>query len=156
VPHCTYTDPEIAHVGLTVDEARQRGLRVQTVQTCEVDRAVLTGDGGFSLRTCARAPTASSAPIVLARREMLQNDAPWAGALASAPCDHPHLPHPGRCHSPAGRRLQPDATNPARQMAARRLAQMDALMNLGDQGSGGAPTVTPCARPRVRQVAETG
>lgn len=31
VPWCTYTDPEVAHVGLSAKEARERGLEVETV-----------------------------------------------------------------------------------------------------------------------------
>jgi pyruvate/2-oxoglutarate dehydrogenase complex dihydrolipoamide dehydrogenase (E3) component len=52
IPWCTYTDPEVAHVGLTAQEARQRGLDVQsfTVPLAEVDRAVLEGEAeGFAL-----------------------------------------------------------------------------------------------------------
>src|SRR5205807_1784231 len=30
IPWCTYTDPELAHVGLSESEAQQRGLAVQT------------------------------------------------------------------------------------------------------------------------------
>src|SRR5262249_1014619 len=43
VPWCTYTDPEVAHVGLYEHEAQERGLAVQTfTQPLEhVDRAVL-------------------------------------------------------------------------------------------------------------------
>jgi pyruvate/2-oxoglutarate dehydrogenase complex dihydrolipoamide dehydrogenase (E3) component len=43
IPWCTYTDPEVAHVGLYDHEARRRGIRVATfVQPlAEVDRAVL-------------------------------------------------------------------------------------------------------------------
>jgi pyruvate/2-oxoglutarate dehydrogenase complex dihydrolipoamide dehydrogenase (E3) component len=46
IPWCTYTDPEIAHVGFYEDEARRRGVAVQTfVQPfSEVDRAVLDGE----------------------------------------------------------------------------------------------------------------
>ncbi len=46
VPWCTYTDPEIAHVGAYVDEARERGFRMKTftVPMSEADRAVLDGD----------------------------------------------------------------------------------------------------------------
>jgi pyruvate/2-oxoglutarate dehydrogenase complex dihydrolipoamide dehydrogenase (E3) component len=45
VPWCTYTDPEIAHVGLYESEAKERGLAVQTfAQPLQhVDRAVLDG-----------------------------------------------------------------------------------------------------------------
>jgi pyruvate/2-oxoglutarate dehydrogenase complex dihydrolipoamide dehydrogenase (E3) component len=32
IPRATYTDPELAHVGLTEDEARQRGRRVQVLR----------------------------------------------------------------------------------------------------------------------------
>ncbi|NQT15382.1 MAG: mercuric reductase [Planctomycetes bacterium] len=45
IPWCTYTTPEIAHVGLYEHEADQRGIRVRTfVQGLEdVDRAILDG-----------------------------------------------------------------------------------------------------------------
>lgn len=51
VPWCTYTSPEIAHVGLYEEEAKQRGIEVQTfkISLSEVDRAVLDGeDEGFA------------------------------------------------------------------------------------------------------------
>ncbi len=43
VPWCTYTSPEVGHVGLYESEARQRGLQVDTLTLplSEVDRAVL-------------------------------------------------------------------------------------------------------------------
>ncbi|HEX3129571.1 MAG TPA: mercuric reductase [Thermoanaerobaculia bacterium] len=50
VPWCTYTSPEIAHVGLYEKEARERGMEVDTltVQLSTVDRAILDGaDEGF-------------------------------------------------------------------------------------------------------------
>jgi len=50
IPWCTYTDPEIAHVGLYEKEALAKGLKVRTfVQKLEdVDRAILDGEAeGF-------------------------------------------------------------------------------------------------------------
>jgi pyruvate/2-oxoglutarate dehydrogenase complex dihydrolipoamide dehydrogenase (E3) component len=46
IPWCTYTDPEIAHVGLTDKDAFARGIEVATfTQTLEhVDRAILDGE----------------------------------------------------------------------------------------------------------------
>jgi pyruvate/2-oxoglutarate dehydrogenase complex dihydrolipoamide dehydrogenase (E3) component len=46
VPWCTYTDPEVAHVGLQPDEARGRGEEVatMTLQLGDVDRAILDGE----------------------------------------------------------------------------------------------------------------
>jgi pyruvate/2-oxoglutarate dehydrogenase complex dihydrolipoamide dehydrogenase (E3) component len=46
IPWCTYTDPEIAHVGLYETEAKQRGIEVATYtqELAEVDRAVLDGE----------------------------------------------------------------------------------------------------------------
>lgn len=43
IPWCTYTDPEIAHVGLYEAEARQKGHDVKTITVglSDVDRAVL-------------------------------------------------------------------------------------------------------------------
>jgi pyruvate/2-oxoglutarate dehydrogenase complex dihydrolipoamide dehydrogenase (E3) component/uncharacterized membrane protein YdjX (TVP38/TMEM64 family) len=50
MPWCTYTDPEIAHVGLYERDARDRGLAVDTYvrELKEVDRAVLDSEeAGF-------------------------------------------------------------------------------------------------------------
>jgi pyruvate/2-oxoglutarate dehydrogenase complex dihydrolipoamide dehydrogenase (E3) component/uncharacterized membrane protein YdjX (TVP38/TMEM64 family) len=46
MPWCTYTDPEIAHVGLYERHARERGLEVDTYVRGfkEVDRALLDGE----------------------------------------------------------------------------------------------------------------
>ncbi len=46
IPWCTYTDPEIAHVGLYVRQARERDIPVTTftVPMHDVDRAIADGD----------------------------------------------------------------------------------------------------------------
>jgi pyruvate/2-oxoglutarate dehydrogenase complex dihydrolipoamide dehydrogenase (E3) component len=46
VPWCTFTDPEVAHVGMPWDEARAAGDRVRTLSVAleAVDRAVLDGE----------------------------------------------------------------------------------------------------------------
>jgi len=45
IPWCRYTDPEIAHVGMYVQDAEKRGIAVDTftVELSDVDRAVLDG-----------------------------------------------------------------------------------------------------------------
>ena len=50
IPWCTYTDPEIAHVGLYVREARAKGIPVKTytIPMHDVDRAIADGEeAGF-------------------------------------------------------------------------------------------------------------
>jgi pyruvate/2-oxoglutarate dehydrogenase complex dihydrolipoamide dehydrogenase (E3) component len=50
IPWCTYTDPEIAHVGLYVREAREQDIPVKTftIPMHEVDRAIADGEeAGF-------------------------------------------------------------------------------------------------------------
>ena len=50
IPWCTYTDPEIAHVGIYVREARERNIPVKTgtVPMHDGDRAIADGeDDGF-------------------------------------------------------------------------------------------------------------
>ncbi len=46
MPWCTYTDPEVAHVGLYAAEAEQQGIEVDTytVAMADVDRAVTDGE----------------------------------------------------------------------------------------------------------------
>ena len=45
VPWCTYTDPEVAHVGLNSEQAEANGQDVRTIEIAmsEVDRARLEG-----------------------------------------------------------------------------------------------------------------
>lgn len=50
IPWCTYTDPEVAHVGMYEQDAREKGIAVTTVTIplADVDRAVLEGEeAGF-------------------------------------------------------------------------------------------------------------
>jgi pyruvate/2-oxoglutarate dehydrogenase complex dihydrolipoamide dehydrogenase (E3) component len=56
VPWCTYTSPEIAHVGMYEEEARKAGHAVQTftVDLGEVDRAVLDGAAAGMVRVHVR------------------------------------------------------------------------------------------------------
>jgi pyruvate/2-oxoglutarate dehydrogenase complex dihydrolipoamide dehydrogenase (E3) component len=50
IPWCTYTDPEVAHVGLSEAAAGQQGVAIQTFvqEFRHIDRALLDGEGeGF-------------------------------------------------------------------------------------------------------------
>lgn len=50
IPWCTYTDPEVAHVGMYEKDAKDKGIDLQTiiVPMAEVDRALLDGEeAGF-------------------------------------------------------------------------------------------------------------
>jgi pyruvate/2-oxoglutarate dehydrogenase complex dihydrolipoamide dehydrogenase (E3) component len=55
IPHCTYTDPEVAQVGVTPQEAERRGMVIEThrVELGIVERAVIDGaaDGFAALYT---------------------------------------------------------------------------------------------------------
>lgn len=68
VPWCTYTDPELAHTGLSAAEAAERGLAIRewTRSFAEVDRARAEGvtDGFVRLRTRAGSDEIVGATIV--------------------------------------------------------------------------------------------
>lgn len=59
IPWCTYTDPEIAHVGLGEEEARSRGVKITTFTQpmAEVDRAILEGQTQGFVKIHVRAGT---------------------------------------------------------------------------------------------------
>lgn len=57
IPWCTYTDPEVAHVGLTVKEATEQSLAHDLIEIPleEIDRAQIEGErGGFLLVLVSR------------------------------------------------------------------------------------------------------
>jgi len=70
IPWCTYTDPEVAHVGLYEHKAQERGIafRAFTQELHDVDRAVLDGeDEGFvKVIVAARGDRILGATIVAA------------------------------------------------------------------------------------------
>jgi pyruvate/2-oxoglutarate dehydrogenase complex dihydrolipoamide dehydrogenase (E3) component len=61
IPWCTFTDPEIAHVGMYVTEARQRGIPVKTftILMHEVDRAITDGEEDGFVKLHVREGTAN-------------------------------------------------------------------------------------------------
>ncbi|MEO7916733.1 MAG: mercuric reductase [Dokdonella sp.] len=68
IPWCTYTDPEIAHVGLYVREANRSDIPVRTftVPMHEVDRAILDGEqtGFVKIHVAQRSDLILGATIV--------------------------------------------------------------------------------------------
>ncbi len=46
IPRCTYTDPEVAQVGITPQEAAERGIAIEThrLELAKVERAVIDGE----------------------------------------------------------------------------------------------------------------
>jgi pyruvate/2-oxoglutarate dehydrogenase complex dihydrolipoamide dehydrogenase (E3) component len=59
VPWCTYTDPEVAHVGLDEARAREHGIALRTFvqELHDVDRAVLDGETDGFVKVHVRAGT---------------------------------------------------------------------------------------------------
>ena len=113
VPWCTYTDPEIAHVGLYEHEAEKQGIAIQTFhqEMGQVDRAVLEGDtdGFVKIHTKAGKDTILGATIVTpARRRNDLGADPGHGrrpGTRHSVQDHSYLPHPGRSHKTRRGRL---------------------------------------------------
>jgi dihydrolipoamide dehydrogenase len=59
IPWCTYTEPEIAHVGLSETDARDRNIRVKMFkqELQDVDRAILDGQTDGFVKVLVRAGT---------------------------------------------------------------------------------------------------
>jgi pyruvate/2-oxoglutarate dehydrogenase complex dihydrolipoamide dehydrogenase (E3) component/uncharacterized membrane protein YdjX (TVP38/TMEM64 family) len=57
IPWCTYTDPEVAHVGLFEAEAKQQGITTKSIliQLRDVDRAALDGETDGYVRILLKA-----------------------------------------------------------------------------------------------------
>jgi pyruvate/2-oxoglutarate dehydrogenase complex dihydrolipoamide dehydrogenase (E3) component len=68
IPWCTYTEPEIAHVGLSGKQAREQGIEIDTFtrELKEVDRAILEGRTGGMVRVHLRKGTDKIAGATIA------------------------------------------------------------------------------------------
>jgi len=94
IPWCTYTDPEIAHVGLYVRQARQRGIPVKTytVPMHEVDRAISDGEEEGFVKVHVKAGsdrilgglTATMAPILSFTAEEIYEAMPGVKAVMTS------------------------------------------------------------------------
>jgi pyruvate/2-oxoglutarate dehydrogenase complex dihydrolipoamide dehydrogenase (E3) component len=94
IPRTTYTDPEIASIGLTAAQCLQRGLAIDTLreELAHVDRAILDGEeNGFALVHCGRGTGKVVGATIVARHagemigelSLLMTSKQSLGALAS-------------------------------------------------------------------------
>jgi len=94
IPWCTYTDPEIAHVGMYERDARAKGISVRTIvqELKDVDRAILDGeDDGFvkihvkdgSDRILGATIVAGHAGDMISELTLAMNAGAGLGAIAS-------------------------------------------------------------------------
>jgi pyruvate/2-oxoglutarate dehydrogenase complex dihydrolipoamide dehydrogenase (E3) component len=78
IPWCTYCNPEIAHIGMRIREARARGLAIKsyTVMMQDVDRAITDGqdDGFVKVYVRDGTDTIVGATIVAARASEMINE----------------------------------------------------------------------------------
>ena len=78
IPWCTYTDPEIAHIGMYVREAREKGIPVKTltVPMHDVPRAITDGeeDGFVKLHVRERTDEILGATVVARHAGEMIND----------------------------------------------------------------------------------
>ncbi len=78
IPWCTYTDPEIAHVGLYVREANERDIPIRTftVPLHEVDRAILDDEqtGFVKLHVAQKSDNILGATIVASHAGEMINE----------------------------------------------------------------------------------
>jgi pyruvate/2-oxoglutarate dehydrogenase complex dihydrolipoamide dehydrogenase (E3) component len=135
MPWCTYTDPEVAHVGLYEYQAEEQGIPVQTfVQKLEdVDRAILEGETEGYVKVHVRKGKEQilGATIVARHAGEMISELTLAivGRLGfeNPGTDHPPLPHAGRRDQESGRRLQPHPADPICAMAFPEMALLEGL-----------------------------
>jgi len=85
IPWCTYTDPEVAHVGLGETEARKKGIPYQTwiKPLSEVDRAILDGETAGFVKILTKAGTAKILGATIVARHAGEMISEVATAMAA-------------------------------------------------------------------------
>ena len=136
IPWCTYTDPEIAHVGYYEKDARAAGFDVATITESfsHVDRAVLDGeDGGFARvhydKKTGRilGGTRGGAPRGRDDRRIDPRHGCETERRDSV-IDDPRLSHPGRGVAQDRRRLYEDQADTHSEESIREVAGMAAVI----------------------------
>ena len=121
IPWATYTDPEVAHVGLYEKDLQERNIAFATFtrEFAEVDRGIVDGETeGFVKIQEGHRPNPGCDDCQQPCRRYDQRghsgDAERDGAWQTGQCDSP-LPDFSRGDSPMRRRLQPGASHADRQ-----------------------------------------
>ena len=132
IPWCTYTDPEVAHVGMYEQDATKKGIEVVTltVPLSDIDRAVLDGESeGFARVHLRKGSDRILGATIVARHagEMI-NEFSLAitnglGLSAIGRTIHPY-PTQAEVIKTPGRRLQPDAADTVCQKGVVGVAEM--------------------------------
>ena len=138
MPWCTYSEPEVAHVGLYEQEAKERGIEVDTFvqEMSGVDRAIADGEteGFVKVHTRKGKGTIVGATIVAPRAGDLISEISTAmagklslGALANVIHPYPTQAEAIRKVGDAYNRTPPDAH---REKSLQQMAGVDALRRL--------------------------
>ncbi len=126
IPWCTYTDPEIAHVGLSEKEAEERDIPIKTimVELAHIDRAVVDGETiGFAKLHVKEGTDQLLGATVMARHagdmisELSVAIASQKGLTVLAQAIHP-FPTQSEVIRSAAEALQKSMKKPARKKAA--------------------------------------
>jgi pyruvate/2-oxoglutarate dehydrogenase complex dihydrolipoamide dehydrogenase (E3) component len=105
VPWCTYTDPEVAQVGLSPEQAAERDIEVDTfrVEMSDVDRAIVEGeDEGFVKVRVARGSDRIVGATIVARNAgdlIGQLSMAMAGGLGLGAISRTVFPYPTRAEA---------------------------------------------------------
>ncbi len=138
IPRCTYTDPEVAQVGLTETEAARQQIEIDSfrVDLQEVDRAVLDGDEqGFAVVHTRRGTGRVVGATIVARHagEMIGE---MTLLMTQRRCwrvgqRDPLLSHPGRSAQTHRRRVPAHAADAATGAFDREMAGLAPLSRSG-------------------------
>ena len=133
IPWCTYTTPEVAHVGLYENEAEERGLAIQTFiqEFKDVDRAILEGDDEGFVKIHVKKGNGPHRGRHSGRHERWRHDlrdhlghdaGGWAGKNRGY---DPSVPNSGGSHPQSRRRLQSNPIDAVGEGALQEVAELD-------------------------------
>ena len=134
IPWCTYTDPEVAHVGLSAEDAEKRRPDVQTISVplSDVDRAVLDDETEGFVRVHHDRGRLLGCTIVAAHAGEMIGQASDAIARGATLNDFSstiyRLSDAGRSPEESRRRLPPHAAHPGRAALVRAVFPAHAMV----------------------------
>ena len=121
MPWCTYTSPEVAHVGLYEKDAKETGHRGRDADRAALERSTAPSSTARTRASCASTSRRASDRI-LGATLVAEHAGDMIGELCLAVTHgiglgkiaerHPPLPHPGRGGEEGRRHLAPRQADP--------------------------------------------